>query len=391
MFGFGRKAQEKKKLGPIGGLVGLAMFCAAASTLAWNETRTVKQANAIAELEKTHISVEAGSVSAANEGKPIYVSGAAQTETGAMDPYFELGGSDTLIVRREVEMYQSVKKKRDNKTYYEEEWSDDAEGGDNPSFELQSDYFAASDAHMGEFQLESNVLSELSRTDFNIPEQIAAQAQNDGWSAMGGQIYKGRGSPQDPQIGDHRVRFEVVQETDLSVMGQQSGQGFQPFIAKNGYDLLLVENGTVAPAAMVEGARSSNNSLSTLLRIGGGGGMALGLGIAFSGLVAWLTWIPLLGPMIERLAFWTGSILGAILALLLFVGAWLWAHPVWMVLIIAASGAAGFFALQRKRQNALNQAPPAYAAPPPVFGGMPSAPPPMPPGTGPTQPPNFPG
>ena len=389
MFGFGRKTQEKKKMGPIGGLVGLAMFCGAAGALAWNETRTVKQSNAISELDKSHVAVEISSIDTALEGKPIYVSGAAETESGAMDPYFEIGGSDTLIVHREVEMYQSVKKSRDNKTYYEEEWSDDAESGDNPPFEIQGDHFAAADARMGEFQLDSRVLAELDRTDFNVPEQLTAQAESDGWRALGSQIYKGSGSPQNPQIGDHRVRFSVVQETELSVMGRQNGQGLQPFIAENGYDLLLVANGKVAPASLIEGARSSNNSLATLLRIGGGGGMALGLGITFSGFVAWLTWIPLLGPMIERLAFWTGSILGAILAMLLFVGAWLWAHPLWMVLIIAASGVAGFYALQRKKQNALNQPMPVQAMPPPMFN-MPSAPPstpPTPPGQ--SQPPNF--
>jgi|GEM_PF-1424357 len=395
MFGFGRKTQQNKKMGPIGGLVGLAMFCAAASTLAWNETRTVKQANAIAELDKTHVSPESSQIDAALEGKPIYLSGAAETEIGAMDPYFEMGGSDTLMVQRKVEMYQWVEKRRDDKTYYEEQWDDDAQSGsgsyENPPFELQSDHFAASDAHMGAFQLDSRVLEELEHTDFNISEQLTAQAQNDGWRALGSEIYKGRGSPQDPQNGDHRVRFSVVNETDMSVMGIQNGQSVQPFIASNGYDLLLVANGKVPPSSLIEGARSSNNSIATLLRVGGGAGMALGMGIAFSGFVAWLTWIPLLGPLIGRLAFWTGSALGALLAVLLFMGAWLWAHPIWMVVIIAASAAAGFYALQRKKQNARGQPVSVQAMPPPLFG-LPSAPPPMPPmppGQNQSQPPSF--
>lgn len=389
MFGFGRKAQEKKKLGPIGGLVGLAMFCGAATTLAWNETRTVKQASAIAELEKTHVIADSKRIDTALDGKAIYVSGAAETETGAMDPYFEIGGSDTLMVKREVEMYQWVKKRRDNTTYYEEQWDDsetDSGSRDNPPFELQGERFAANDAHLGEFKLDNQVLAELDLVDLNIPGQLTAQAENDGWRVLSGLVYKGSGSPQNPQIGDHRVTFSAVQESEISVMGQQSGQRLQAFVAKNGYDLLMVANGTVMPAALVEGARSENNSLSTVLRVGGGGGMALGLGIAFSGLVAWLTWIPFLGPMIERLAFWTGSALGALLALLLFVGAWLWAHPIWLVLIIAASGAAGFYALQRKRQAALIPPMPAYAAAPPPFAQ--SQMPPAPPGS--TQPPKFP-
>ncbi len=387
MFGFGRRAaNERKGLGKIGGLAGFAMFAAAAAGLAYNESRTVNQAAAIAELSNGVREISSDAVKAENDGKAIYLTGRLETETGALDDYFNFGGPDVLVMERKVEMYQWVKHRRNKRDVWEEEWSDDAEsdggGHTNPSFPVSSTTFSASDAHVGAFHVAEAQVAELSASDsFALPGELPQNLVDLGWKATSGNgVFMGRGSPNSPTIGDVRAEFSALNESEISVMGRQVSGELVRYMAKNGYDVFFIEAGKQTPKALTQHAESSNSTMAYIFRGAGGVGMALGLGMAFSGFVSWLTWIPLLGPMIERFAFWLGALIGGILAAILFVGAWLWTHPIFLVGTIAAVSL-GFIAYGMKKRNQ-----PSYAAmpgaPPPMANAYPPAQPPPPPGFG---------
>jgi hypothetical protein len=383
VFGFGNRnaGQPRKGVGKIGGLFGLAMFAAAATAMWWNESRTVNQAAAIAELSKQAVEVSIAAVKPEFENKAIYVNGLLETDAGVRDDYFVFGGDNILLVKRDVEMYQWVKHRRDKRDVWEKEWSDDAEsdgdGHSNPSFPVQSGTFGASDAHLGALNVAAAEVEELSAAKaFALPSELDSKLSDDGWRANGGDgLYRGEGSPNSPQIGDVRVSFSLLEETEVSAMGRQVSSAIVPFTAKNGYEVFFIEEGKVAPQVLTQHAESSNSTIAYLVRGGSGFAMALGMGIAFSGLVSWLTWIPLLGSMIERFAFWLGGLIGGTLALLVFMGAWLWAHPLAMIALLALVSL-GFIAYGMKKRNepilVTSSGPP-----PPPFGG-PSAPPPPP-------------
>ncbi len=384
MFGFGKRAENKNKgAGKVGGLFGLAMFAAAAAGLAYNESRTVNQAAAIAELSKSAVTVGVDALKPENDGKAVYFKGALETDAGVQDNYFAFGGDDLLRLERKVEMYQWVKHRRNKKDVWEQEWSDDPEsdggGHSNPAFPVSSASFTAGDAHIGAFHLAEPQVGELDASaGFAMPGELPQNLVDLGWTVSGGnQLYLGtnKGSP---SIGDVRAEFTVLSETDVSAMGRQSGSELVRYMAKNGYDVFFLEPGEVTPELLTQHSETKNTTLAYILRAAGGSGMALGLGLAFSGFVGWLTWIPGLGPMIGRFAFWLGSLIGAILAAILFVGAWLWTHPLALVATVAlASLALIAYGMKKRSQPSYVTSMPAPSAmppPPPGFGGPPPPP-----------------
>ncbi len=390
MFGFGKRAENQSKgAGKVGGLFGLAMFAAAAAGLAYNESRTVNQAAAIAELSKGAITVQIDAVKPENDGKAVYFKGALETEAGVQDNYFAFGGDDLLVLHRKVEMYQWVKHRRNKKDVWEEEWSDDSEsdgdGHSNPAFPVSSASFTASDAHVGAFHLAQPQVSELEASSgFAMPGELPQNLAELGWTVSGSnRLYLGKDA-NSPQIGDLRAEFNVLKETGVSAMGRQTGGELVRYMAKNGFDVFFIEPGEIAPALLTQHSESKNTTLAYILRAAGGSGMALGLGLVFSGFVGWLTWIPVLGPMIGRFAFWLGSLIGAILAGVLFVGAWLWTHPLALVATLALVSLI-FIAYGMKKRSQ-----PGFVSagiPPPMGSSMPPPPPPQPGFGGPPPPP----
>ena len=384
MFGFGKKTESGSKgAGKVGGLVGLAMFAGAAAAMWWNESRTVNQAAAIAELSKNAVEISATQLDPAREGKAIYVTGNLETDAGVFDTTFNLGGDNVLVIERDVEMYQWVKHRRNKKDVWEEEWSDDPEsdggGHSNPPFPVQGGYFAASDAHLGAIHIpEAQVLKLDANESIPLPAELSAELSNDGWRVEGSGLYRGPGSSGSPQIGDVRVKFSMMSERVVSAMGTLSSGNLMPYLAKNGVDVFFIEEGKLEPKVLVAHAESSNSTMAYIIRGSTAAAMALGLGIAFSGFMSWLTWIPVLGPIIERFAFWLGSLIGGSLALIVFVGAWLWTHPIALVATVALISA-GLIAWGVKKRSQ----PEVMMAMPPQMG----APPPPPPGFGPPGPP----
>ena len=386
MFGFGRRAENQSKgAGKVGGLFGLAMFAAAAAALAYNESRTVNQAAAIAELSKGAITVGIEALQPENDGKAVYFKGALETDAGVQDNYFAFGGDDLLILKRHVEMYQWVKHQRNKKDVWEEEWSDNSEsdggGYSNPAFPVSSATFTASDAHVGTFHLAEQQVAELGvSSGFVLPAELPQNLVALGWTVSGSnRLYLGV-NERSPRIGDVRAEFNVLKETNVSAMGRQTAGELVRYIAKNGYDVFFIELGDIAPEQLTQHGESKNSTLAYILRAAGGTGMALGLGLAFSGFFGWLTWIPVLGPLIERFAFWLGSLIGAVLAAILFVGAWLWTHPLALVATLALISLA-FIAYGMKKRSLPSLAsagmPPMGSSmppPPPGFGGPPPPP-----------------
>lgn len=386
MFGFGKKTESGSKgAGKIGGLVGLAMFAGAAAAMWWNESRTVNQAAAIAELSKNAIEVSAAQLDPAREGKAIYVSGNLETDAGVFDTTFNLGGDNVLVINREVEMYQWVKKRRNKRDVWEEEWSEDSEsdggGHTNPAFPVQGGYFAATDAHLGAIHIpEAQVMQLDANEAIQLPAELAPELSNDGWRVEGIGLYRGTGSPGSPQIGDVRIKFTMMSERVVSAMGTLKGGNLERYMAKNGVDVFFIEEGKLEPKILVEHAQSSNTTMAYIIRGSAAAAMALGLGIAFSGFMSWLTWIPVLGPMIERFAFWLGSLIGGTLALIVFVGAWLWTHPIALVATVAliSAGLIAWGVRKRSQPEVAMAMPPQMSAPPPPPGFGPPGPPPPP-------------
>lgn len=373
------RSSGKKGLGVIGGGVGMVMFMAAAATLGWNEVRTVEQAVANAEFKDQVKNVQIDAVDPANNEKAIHFAGLLETDTGVSDDDFHFGGDGLLSLRRKVEMYQWYSYKKDNSTRYSTKWDEDYNNlsGEhaNPKFPVQSQSFTVDDAHIGAFVLTRSQVESLSTKDA-LPPELDEQLMAQGWGSVDGELFLGKGSLSAPEVGDVRVKFETLEETELTVIGQQKpGMRVAPFIAANGYEVYAAEKGNFTIPQMIRKAEDSNTALAWVLRGAGAAGMAFGLGLAFSGWLALFAWIPVLGPLVQRMAFGAGVLIGGFLAAVLFSGAWLYAHPtvffIGLAVIVIGAIALGM----RQRKQALAGGP-AMPPPPPVFGGPPPPPPP---------------
>ncbi len=339
-----------------GGFAGLALFFAAAGTVGWNEVRTVKQAAANAEFQRSVKTVSATVADSANEAHAIHLNGELKTEAGVRDDDFGVGNEDVVVLQREVEMYQWESYKKDDKTHYRKVWDDthhqlSGQYANPPMPRIGAQTLVAPDARIGVFDLKSADLKSLDRKAI-VPAELNDKLATEGWQVRDNQIYRSQNPSQSPEIGDVRVSFTALRETPVSVIGSQHGSRLTPYIANNGYDVFIVNRGTQDLPSMIQETVSSNNFTAWGLRLGGIAAMAVGLGTLFSGWLSIFSWIPLFGPLVQRAAFGVGVALGGTLGILLFSAAWLYAHPlIAAITIIAVIGLTLALARRTRRGN----------------------------------------
>jgi hypothetical protein len=111
-----------------------------------------------------------------------------------------------------------------------------------------------------------------------------------------GVLYRGA-DPERPQIGDMRVRYEYQPEATYSIVAKQTGGMLDRYVASNGREVLLVEDGSVPAAKMFEGAQSRNSLITWLVRLGGTVLMWIGLSMVFAPISRVLDVLPMLGTI----------------------------------------------------------------------------------------------
>jgi hypothetical protein len=220
------------------------------------------------------------------------VVGAATAQSPIEDSDVGLTFDDQVAVARTAEMYQWKEDKKEDTeeklgggtttttTYdYTRVWSDDAinssefkhpENHGNPEMPFRNARFTASDAKLGGWALDADILDRV-----NFSQTLAPEAP-EGWKRSGENYY--RGDPAAPKVGDMRVRYVGLPSgTTISVLAKQSRDGFAAYTAKNGYEVELAAVGDRSAAELIEGKRKSEAILTWVLR--GVGDAAHGLGL----------------------------------------------------------------------------------------------------------------
>ncbi len=314
--GWGKRIGQSLSGALIGGLLFLASF----ALLWWNEGRAIGEARALEEGAGAVVDVGIDAVDPKLEGKLLHVTGAVDASPEARDEATGIA-VDALQLRRVVEMYQWVEKRSSKEEKkigggsetvtvydYEQEWNDDPidssdfkkyETHANPSeWPLRSDRFAASEVKLGAFTLAQPVRDALGRWQ-DLPAQITAQLPEQFGEfrrLASGVLYRGA-DPERPQVGDMRVRYEYQPEATYSIVAKQTGAMLDRYVASNGRDVLLVEDGSVPAAKMFEGAQSRNSLITWLVRLGGTVLMWIGLSMVFAPISRVLDVLPMLGTI----------------------------------------------------------------------------------------------
>ncbi|MDQ6436698.1 TMEM43 family protein [Mesorhizobium sp. LHD-90] len=353
----------------VGGVViGLLLIVGMIILLFWNEGRAVTTAKALAEGAGLIVSIPADTVDPGNDGKLVHVGGKTTTGTTPSDPDFGIAAPG-LRLERSVEMYQW---KQDSKsetttklgggeetvtTYtYARGWSDrpidssgfkQPSGHSNPSMEIRDRSFQVPQAELGAFVLDQPVLDQVGDDERLALAPGQAGAVRDAFSGtakvsiVDGRIYLGR-DPASPAIGDYRISYRTVPADDLSVIGRQAGNRFEPYATKAGYDLLMVDSGLVPAEKMFAEAVTENTIFTWILRIAGLVLLFIGFALILAPLGVIFDVIPFLGS-IMRLG--TGAV-AFVLALLAggvtIAIAWFWYRPLLSITLIAIALAVAF-------------------------------------------------
>ena len=106
----------------------------------------------------------------------------------------------------------------------------------------------AKNVTLGAFKLPDALISKISSS------QAFACAQkpegDEKGSISGGVFYTG--SPDNPQIGDEKVRFTITHPGDVSVMAVQTGDSFSAYTAKSGKTKFLLSEDMLTAEQMVK-------------------------------------------------------------------------------------------------------------------------------------------
>jgi Na+-transporting methylmalonyl-CoA/oxaloacetate decarboxylase gamma subunit len=367
----------------VGILVGLVLVISSIVGIFWNEGRAIDTERALAEGAGAVVSVDAGKIDPADEGKLVHIMGAAIATAPLIDPQFPVKANGLKLLRG-VEMYQWRQEEHSetrNKlgggtetvtTYaYSREWSasrNDSsafrhpEGHVNPPMAFARREFIAADAKLGAFALPSDLIDQLgdgARYDVD-PAALGGQAaQTPPEQVVDGAIYVGA-NPAQPRVGDLKISYSLTPNGPVSAVGRQTGASLGPYQTKAGGTLYMVDPGELDAARMFKQAESENAIVAWIIRGVALVAMGIGFALILSPLSVLASVIPFLGSLVGAGAGLTAFVLTLALGPLMIAIAWFAVRPLMAFGIMAAGLIAALLVarLRSSRRTGLAPTPP---------------------------------
>ncbi len=298
----------------MGVVVGIGLILGSIVALFWNEGRAIQTAQSLAEGAAAVVSVESATADPAHDGGLVHMTGRLDSDATLQDPEFPVA-EEALALRRQVEMYQwheEEERRNDETRYsYRTDWSsrvidsrrfNRTTGRENPT-SMPFDHYEvrADDITLGAFNLSETFTRQLDNyRTVGLEEGMLGQLSSNLPSQphlVGNQLYFGE-NPDNPQVGDTRVTFSIIEPHEASVIGQQQGSMLSSYPTQAGDNLAMVSVGTHSPGEMFDQAMAENVMLTWLLRGGGLFAMFLGF-VMFFGPIGYVArFIPFLGALI---------------------------------------------------------------------------------------------
>ncbi len=311
--------QIKGSIGAV--IMGLIFILAAIICTWWNEGRTIRTQKGLEQgASQVYTSQTIDYVSPENEGKLIHLSGKVISEEELQDMDFDIT-VDALKFRRNVDMFQWKENKNTKDdpnseekitTYsYEKVWSSKLIKSDkfnqpeshlNPR-EMRYSSFKkqVNSARIGAHTLNPAQLNRISGWSNLQLGQIASVPDSELISSEGkpSTIYVGQTSLAQPEIGDLRITYQVVNEQDYTMMAQQSGQSFTPFTTQKGTEIDILKKGNHSSEQLFSSEHSSNNAMKWVFRVIGFIGIFIGTRMLFSLITLFTNYVPILRTVVN--------------------------------------------------------------------------------------------
>lgn len=193
--------------------------------------------------------------------------------------------------------------------------------------------------------------------DSNPAPVVSDKPMPSSYKLAGNYLFRGRGTAEDPQVGDVRVSFRALPPGgEVTLYGAQSGEEVRAFVTKKGDSLYRVAKGGHQEA--VAGMAAEHKMMTWILRFVGFLMMWIGLSMFFGPVNAVLDIVPFLGSMgrfLVGLVLLPVSVVLSIFVILLSIVAH---SPILLVLTLAAIIGGGYFLYQKRRKRAAPPTPP---------------------------------
>lgn len=306
-------------------VIGFILLVACIWLLFWNEGRSVTTYRALVEGAGLVVSLDNGSVDPANDGKLVHISGPVKPVGVPEDNVLGISAEGAAGLERIVEMYQWIETSKSETrkqlggseetvtTYsYHKEWKRNEvssgsfrqSGHDNPQKPIDDASFPVPSATIGAFSVDGRAVARLGEerpvplTAVEANRMSEAVTLGKPVSTIAGQAVFSF-NPEDPQIGDIRIRFERSDISEASFIGAQHGSGLTPYKTTNGRDLFLSDAGLVDATAMFDAAQSENTLITWLVRAGGLIGIFIGFAFILSILGVIADVVPFVGSIVR--------------------------------------------------------------------------------------------
>jgi len=346
-------------------VVGVILIIVGIGLLFWNEGRAVKTYNTLKEGQGLVIDAASDSVDAANDGKLVHLTADAVTDETLVDSDFGVSAG-AIRLRRAVEMFQwkETEKNETRKklgggeetvtTYsYAKEWSGmlndtanfhEPAGHENPSeFPYDSMTLDAGQVAVGAFYLSPDLIAQLSDyKDLPVRDIPEGAEWPEGARTDKGGIYLGA-NPAQPQVGDVRIKFSVVEQGPVSLVAAQNGDTFADYQTKAGGTIAMIVSGNVPAQQMFEDAISTNTLITWLVRLGGFILIWIGFGLLFAPLSVLADIVPLFGSLVGAATGLIAFLLALAVALTVIAIAWVVFRPLLGITLLVLAVAALFF------------------------------------------------
>jgi hypothetical protein len=186
---------------------------------------------------------------------------------------------------------------------------------------FKSARISAPDAKLGGWTLDYDTLG---RIDIS---QVLNPPTPQGWVRSGDNYYKGDSAA--PKLGEMRVRYQSLPSgITISVLALQSGNGFAPFTAKNGYSVDLVSTGNHSADDLIQQQRKSESTLTWILRGVGTFLMFIGFTAFLSPLSTLASVLPFLGSIVRGAAAFVSIVIAVPLSIIVIALAWIAYRPI---------------------------------------------------------------
>jgi hypothetical protein len=349
-----------------GALIGIILFFGAFYLLFWNEGRSVHRAQTLDEGVGIVNPINSDIIDWVYDEKLVHLSGETSSDETLEDAMFGVTATNAIKLR----MYQweeSAHSETEEQfgggtetvtTYtYAKKWSSSPidssqfrqpqDPHNPPDMPMSGETITAKPVKLGVFSLSASLVEKLNNYQ-HLPitlemfeqwqKKRIAQSHEKKLHLYYGNYYGGH-DPANPQIGDLRVKFEVVRPTVISVVAKQVSSRLTPYMTQAGGEIELFEYGVVTAGEMFKRAQRANTILTWVLRLAGFLMMVFGLSMIFSVLRILAAVVPFLGKLVGVVGGFVILVIALTLSLITIAIAWIFYRPILGItlLVIAAA------------------------------------------------------